>query len=91
MDAPTADNDVVLASMGGKPRVPEPKHEDAGADGNNAGETVVNRQKSPGTSRGTEGEKWSGSAAERGVVVVAPRGQGGLRERAVPGERKGLD
>lgn len=54
MDAPTADSAIVLASMGGKPRVPEDKDGD--------GET-----ESPGTSHDTEagGEKWS--AAERGV------------------------
>lgn len=28
MDAPTADNEVVLASLGGKPRVPEDKAEE---------------------------------------------------------------
>lgn len=54
MDAPTADNEVVLASMGGKPKVPEDKDEDA--------ETA-----SPGSthSAGAQGDKWS--AAERGV------------------------
>lgn len=55
MDAPTADNDVVLASMGGKPQMPGGKEdEDA--------ETV-----SPGTnhSADVQEEKWS--AAERGV------------------------
>lgn len=70
MDAPTADNEVVLASMGGKPRTPETTPEDAGADAEG-----TNRQ-SPGTSRSTEEEKWS--AVERGVV--AP-GHQGLRER----------
>lgn len=70
MDAPTADNEVVLASMGGKPRMPETKHEDEG----------MNRQ-SPGTSRSTEEEKWS--AAERGVSAA---NQEGLRERTVPSE-----
>lgn len=76
MDAPTADNEVVLASMGGKPRTLETKSEDADV---HAGET--NRQ-SPGTSRSTEEEKWS--AAERGVSAATNRE--GLRERAVPGE-----
>ena len=33
MDAPTADNEVVLASMGGKPKMPEDKDdEDAETD-----------------------------------------------------------
>lgn len=54
MDAPTADNEVVLASMGGKPKVPEDKDEDA--------ETA-----SPGSTHisGAQEGKWS--AAERGV------------------------
>jgi hypothetical protein len=68
MDAPTADNDVVLASLGGKPRMPEDKYdEDA-------------RTESPGTNQSSndriaqvEEDRWS--AAERGV----PRD--GLRER----------
>ena len=54
MDAPTADNEIVLASMGGAPRVPRSEDQDG---------------ESPGTSNSTDGtqeeEKWS--AAERGV------------------------
>ena len=55
MDAPTADNKVVLASMGGKPKLPEDKDdEDCGTE-------------SPGTrdSADDQEEKWS--AADRGV------------------------
>ena len=69
MDAPTADNEVVLASLGGKPRMPEDK-DDEDVD-----------TKSPGTNQSSnemidrkEEDKWS--AAERGV----PRE--GMRERA---------
>ena len=65
MDAPTADNEVVLASMGGKPQMPESKDEDG---------------ESPGTSHSTEGtheeEKWS-AAAERGVPRDGLRERGG--------------
>ena len=42
MDAPTADNEVVLASMGGMPKMPESKDEDEETD------------ESPGTSHGAD-------------------------------------
>ena len=64
MDALTADNEVVLASMGGAPRMPESKDEDG---------------ESPGTSNSTDGtqeeEKWS--AAERGVAREGLRERAG--------------
>ena len=50
MDAPTADNEVVLASMGGAPRVPGSKDESPAT--------------SNSTDGAQEEEKWS--AAERG-------------------------
>ena len=69
MDAPTADSEVVLASLGGKPRMPEDKN-DGDID-----------TRSPGTNRSSnemidrkEEDKWS--AGERGV----PRE--GMRERS---------
>lgn len=68
MDAPTADNDVVLASLGGKPRM----------QGNSHDEEV--KSESRGTNQSSNdrieqqvGDQWS--AVERGV----PRE--GLRER----------
>ena len=74
MDGPTADNDVVLASLGGKPRMPEDKYdEDAKTEGpgsNQSSNDMIARK---------EEDKWS--AAERAV----PRE--GMRER-VRGWRK---
>jgi len=67
MDAPTADNEVVLASLGGKPQIPEDK-EHAG------GESPGTKQSSDNTINDTEEDNWS--AAERGVS------QQGMRERA---------
>ena len=68
MDAPTADNDVVLASLGGKPRMPEDKNDDDAEtdnpDTNQSSDDTINRRQE---------EKWS--AAEAGV----PRE--GMRER----------
>lgn len=55
MDAPTADNEVVLASMGGKPKVPNDK------DDEDAGTESYDTNGSPDDQE----EKWS--AAERGV------------------------
>ena len=73
MDAPTADNDVVLASLGGKPRMP----------GDTEDKNVVTE--SPGSvasgdenGNGHKEDKWS--AAERGTLCD------GMRQRA--GERK---
>ena len=54
MDAPTADNAVVLASMGGKPQSPEAKDEYSGSA-------------STSHSTGVQNEKDKCSAAERGV------------------------
>ena len=55
MDAPTADNEVVLASMGGKPKVPNDKDdEDPGTESVDTNGSANERE-----------EKWS--AAERGV------------------------
>ncbi len=66
MDAPTADSDVVLASMGGKPQMPRDK-DDGGAE-----------MESPGTSHSAEAqeeEKWS--TAERGVAREGVRQRAG--------------
>lgn len=69
LDAPTADNDVVLASLGGKPRMPKDIDE-GGAESENP-DTI---QGSSDNVIAAEEDKWS--AAERGV----PRE--GVRERA---------
>lgn len=70
LDAPTADNDVVLASLGGKPKMPKDIDE-VGAESNSP-DTI---QGSSDNLAAADQDKWS--AAERGV----PRK--GLRERAV--------
>ena len=62
MDAPTADNEVVLASMGGKPQTPGSEDEN--------GETG-----SPGVSNSTEAQEEKWSAAERGVPREGLRGR----------------
>ena len=66
MDAPTADSDVVLASMGGKPQVP------GGKDDGDA------EMESPGpghSAEAQEDEKWS--AAESGVAREGVRQRAG--------------
>jgi hypothetical protein len=68
LDAPTADNDVVLASLGGKPRMP--KDMDEGAES----ESPDTMQGSSNNVAAAEEDKWS--AAERGMPCE------GLRERA---------
>ena len=70
MDAPTADNEVVLASMGGKPKLPNNKDdEDAGT------ESFSTR----GSGDGQE-DKWS--AAERGVPREGLRERSGAWSEA---------
>lgn len=69
MDAPTADNEVVLASLGGKPRMPGDEYER-----DEATVSPGTHQSSDSTVNAAEEDKWS--AAERGV----PRE--GVRERA---------
>lgn len=54
LDAPTADSDVVLASLGGKPRMPKNIDEDEA------------ESESPGTIQGSSDDV-AASAAERGV------------------------
>jgi hypothetical protein len=68
LDAPTADNEVVLASLGGKPQMPEDKN-DEDVEGKSSG---TNQSSNEMIDRNEE-DKWS--AAERGV----PRE--GIRER----------
>lgn len=55
MDAPTADNEVVLASMGGKPQMPK-------GNENEDDETA-----SPGTNHSADAQEEKWSAAERGI------------------------
>lgn len=69
LDAPTADNDVVLASLGGKPKMPKAIDEE-GAES----ESPDTIQGSSDSVVAAEEDKWS--AAERGVPPE------GLRERA---------
>lgn len=66
LDAPTADNDVVLASLGGKPKMPK--------DIDEVSESPDTIQGSSDSVVAAEEDKWS--AAERGVPCE------GLRERA---------
>lgn len=54
MDAPTADNEVVLASMGGKPQMPKGKDGEAETE-------------SPGTSQSADAQEEKWSAAESGI------------------------
>lgn len=69
MDAPTADNVVVLASLGGKPRMPgDTKDKDLGIGAPESGAS------GDGNGTGREEDKWS--AAERG------RPREGVRQRA---------
>ena len=70
MDAPTADNEVVLASLGGKPRIPADKIE---GDNSGSGHSDTNKSSDDTINAADEDKR---SAAERGV----PRE--GLRERA---------
>ena len=65
MDAPTADNDIVLASMGGKPRMPSGR-EDEHAD-----------MESPGTNDSTDAQEDKWSAAERDAPREGLRERGG--------------
>lgn len=65
MDAPTADNEVVLASMGGKPQMPTGE-EDEDAE-----------TESPGTKNSADAQEEKWSAAERGVPREGLRERGG--------------
>ncbi|CAF9922828.1 MAG: hypothetical protein ALECFALPRED_002237 [Alectoria fallacina] len=65
MDAPTADNEVVLASMGGKPRMPKGKEDEDGETDSPGGRHSADAQQN----------KWS--AAERGVPREALRERAG--------------
>jgi len=74
MDAPTADNDVVLASLGGKPRTAEDKY-----DGDAKTESPGTNQSSNDMIARKEEDKWS--AAERAVSREGMRERvGGWRE-----------
>ena len=76
MDAPTADNEVVLASLGGKPRIPDDKHDnddEEDAESSSPG-TDTKHSNSDNAINAAEEDKWS--AAERGVR------REGIRERA---------
>ena len=69
MDAPTADNDVVLASLGGKPRMPgDTEDKDVKTESPKSG------ARGDGNAKGHEEDKWS--AAERGTA------HDGIRQRA---------
>ena len=68
MDAPTADNDVVLASLGGKPRMPADSKDDKGKT-----DSPKSGASGDGNADGRKDEVWS--AAEKGAPVE------GLRER----------
>ena len=70
MDAPTADSNVVLASLGGKPRMStdEGEHDDAGSGSSDT------KHDCEDNITAADRDKWS--AAERGVK------QEGMRERA---------
>lgn len=70
MDAPTADNEVVLASLGGKPRMPIDENDGDDADDRSSD----TKQDSDNAVDTNERDHWS--AAERGI----PRE--GIRERA---------
>ena len=70
MDALTADNEVVLASLGGKPRMPEDINEQDDEKFSNP----VTNEGSDNTIDAVDEDEWT--AAERGV----PRD--GIRERA---------
>ena len=74
MDAPTADNDVVLASLGGKPRLPAVDGKDK------SGETNSPESGEHSNRNGDEHDDGKWAAAEKGVPAE------GLRERA--GARK---
>lgn len=54
IDTPTADSEVILASLGGKPHVPEDKEESAGEKDPNA--DASNENADPGGI--TEEDKW---------------------------------
>ncbi len=69
MDAPTADSEVVLASMGGKPRV---RGEKAGEED---GETEAESE-----GNGVKWEGWEGGEVDRGEGGKEERGEGGKRE-----------
>ena len=66
MDAPTADNEVVLASLGGKPQTPGDKY-----DPDEETRTARTYQSSDETVAAAEEDKWS--AAERGVPTEGMR------------------
>lgn len=70
MDAPTADNDVVLASLGGKPRMPEDKYE-------NDAKTESPSTKQSSNDRVAQEEEDNLSAAERGASREGLRARGG--------------
>ena len=76
MDAPTADNDVVLASLGGKPRISGVDDRDDEDNGDASPET----NQSSDDIGGVEEDKWS--AAERGVPRDGLRGRGGAFKEA---------
>ena len=65
MDAPTADNEVVLASMGGKPQVPGGKDDEAA------------ETESVGTRNSAEAQEEKWSATEAGVPREGLRERGG--------------
>lgn len=77
MDAPTADNDVVLASLGGKPAMPRDGLEDG--DGSPGSSGTAN-QSSNDVISPTEEDKWS--AAEQGVPREGMRERGGAGKEA---------
>ena len=70
MDAPTADNDVVLASLGGKPRMSTDSNENDDADSGSSD----TKHDSKDSITPADRDQWS--AAERGGP------QQGMRERA---------
>ena len=65
MDAPTADNEVVLASMGGKPRMPKGKEDEDG------------ETDSPGASHSADPQEDKWSVVERDVPREALRERAG--------------
>ena len=65
MDAPTADSEIVLASMGGKPRLP------SGEEDDNV------EVESPGTNSGADAQEEKWSAEENGVPREGLRERGG--------------
>ena len=80
LDAPTADNDVVLASLGGKPRMPEDRLAEEKGE-----EVVEGSMKASGKEEGGVGEEEgsSGSNLSGGGIKDVERGQPteGMRQR----------